>query len=193
MTDGPALVLASRSPQRRAILEQLGLRFDVVEPDAGEDTTGEPRELVIANALRKARSVAAMGFADRHVLAADTEVVLEGRIYGKPADRAEAARFLGELAGRTHEVLTGVALCRAGAERTSAALTRVRMRTFEQDDLAWYLESGEWRERAGAYAIQGRGAALVEGIEGDFWNVVGLPVAELVRLLGTDFHALGAG
>jgi septum formation protein len=193
VTHPPALVLASRSPQRRAILEQLGLRFEVVEPDVEEGTAGDPRELVIANALRKAHAVAAGRPGEEHVLAADTEVVLDGRVYGKPGDRAEAERFLAELAGRTHEVISGIAVCHRGAERASAAVTLVRMRALEQADLDAYLDCGEWCERAGGYAIQGRGAALVEAVEGDFWNVVGLPVAELVRLLGSDFHALRAG
>lgn len=186
------LILASRSPQRRAILEQLGLEFDVVPPEAEEATEGEPRALVIANALRKARSVVADHSPEDHVLGADTAVVLDGDVLGKPADRDQAEQFLSRLAGRTHEVFSGVAVCHAGAETASAAVTRVRMRTLDGSELAWYLDTGEWRERAGGYAIQGRGAALVEEIGGDFWNVVGLPVPELVRLLGRGFQALGA-
>jgi septum formation protein len=103
-------------------------------------------------------------------------------VLGKPADGGEAETYLRRLSGRTHEVWSGIALLANGAERSSSARTRVRFRRLEEKDLLWYLESGEWRERAGAYAIQGRGAALVEAIDGDFWNVVGLPVAELLRL-----------
>jgi septum formation protein len=133
------------------------------------------------NALRKARAVAAAG---ERVLGADTAVVLDGRVFGKPRDEAEAEIFLRRLSGRTHEVMSGIAVREPdGAERSDVAVTRVRFRRLEQPDLIWYLGTGEWMERAGAYAIQGRGAALVEEIEGDYWNVVGLPVAALLRLM----------
>jgi septum formation protein len=187
------LILASRSPQRRAILEQLGVEFCVEEPAVEELTEGDPRRVVQENALRKARAIGARGGPGGTrpcdappdvVLGADTAVVLDGRIFGKPADEAEAEAFLSALSGRTHEVMTGIAVRGLdAAEATDVAVTRVRFRRLEQHDLAWYLRSGEWRERAGAYAIQGRGAALVEGIEGDYWNVVGLPVAALLRLV----------
>ena len=171
------LVLASRSPQRRGILEQLGVDFTVSPADVEEETRGEPRRLVVENALRKARAVAG----DR-VLGVDTEVILDGRVFGKAADEAEAETLLRRLSGRTHEVWSGIALCSGGDERTASAVTRVRFRRLEEPDLHWYIRSGEWRDRAGGYAIQGRGAALVEEIEGDFWNVVGLPVQELLRI-----------
>jgi len=172
------LTLASRSPQRRAILEQLGVEFEVVPADVEEATGGDPRATVVENALRKARAVHG-----ERVLGVDTEVVLDGRVYGKPADAGEAETFLRRLSGRTHEVWSGVALrTEDGDERTGSACTKVRFRLLEQTDLAWYVAAGEWRDRAGGYAIQGRGAAFVEEIEGDYWNVVGLPVAELVRL-----------
>jgi nucleoside triphosphate pyrophosphatase len=171
------LTLASRSPQRRAILEQLGVDFVVVEPRTTEAVRGEPRELVVGNALDKARSVDG-----ERVLGVDTEVFLDREVFGKPTDSPEAEAMLRRLSGRTHEVLSGIALIEGGEERTACALTRVTFRPLEQPDLDWYLAGGEWRERAGGYAIQGRGAALVESIDGDFWNVVGLPVAELLRL-----------
>jgi septum formation protein len=175
------VILSSRSPQRKAILEQLGVAFRVEAPDVEELTEGNPRELVRENALRKARAVE--NAADR-VLGADTAVVLEGHAFGKPRDAEEAETFLGRLSGRAHEVMTGIALREpGGAERSDVAVTKVRFRRLEPPDLAWYLATGEWRERAGGYAIQGRGAALVEGIEGDYWNVVGLPVAALLRLV----------
>ena len=129
------------------------------------------------NALRKARSVEG-----ELVLGVDTVVVLGGSIFGKPRDEGEARAFLRRLAGATHEVWSGLALIEAGRERTGAAATRVRFRPLGQAQLDWYLASGEWRARAGGYAIQGRGAALVEWIEGDYTNVVGLPVVQLVRL-----------
>jgi septum formation protein len=171
------LTLASRSPQRRAILTQLGVRFDVVVPEVEEVADGDPRGLVIENALRKARAVHG-----DPVLGVDTTVVVDGRSYGKPWDRDEAARFLRTLSGREHEVWSGIALIRGGEEATRAACTRVRFRTVSAELMRWYLDSGEWRERAGGYAIQGRGAALVEAVDGDFWNVVGLPVSELLKL-----------
>jgi septum formation protein len=171
------LTLASASPQRRAILEQLGVDFRAVVPDVEEAVGADPRATVVENALRKARAVSG-----DLVLAADTEVVLDGRVFGKPADASEAELFLRRLSGRVHEVWGGLALRNGSAERTASAVTRVRFRLLETSDVQWYLSTGEWRDRAGAYAIQGRGAALVESIEGDYWNVVGLPVAELVRL-----------
>jgi septum formation protein len=171
------LVLASRSPQRRAILEQLGVDFTVVPADVEEETSGEPRQLVVENAVRKERAVEG-----ERVLGVDTDVVLDGHVFGKPGDEGEAETVLRRLSGRTHEVWSGIALRSSGGERTSSALTRVRFRRLEEPDLRWYLRSGEWRDRAGGYAIQGRGAALVEAIDGDFWNVVGLPLAELLRL-----------
>jgi len=172
------ITLASRSPQRRAILEQLGVEFEVVPADVEETTKGDPPAVVVENALRKARAVHG-----ERVLGMDTEVVLDGRVYGKPADESEAETFLRRLSGRTHEVWSGIALrTQSGDERTSTACTRVTFRRLEQPDIDWYVASGEWRERAGGYAIQGKGAALVESIDGDYWNVVGLPVAELVRL-----------
>ena len=171
------LTLASRSPQRRAILEQLGLDFRVEAPDVAELEAGEPRALVEENARRKARAVAG-----ELVLGVDTAVVLDGRAFGKPHDAAEAESLLRRLSGREHEVLSGIALRRGGDEQSDVAVTRVRFRTLTQALLAWYLGGEEWRERAGGYAIQGRGAALVAGIEGDYWNVVGLPVAALLAL-----------
>jgi septum formation protein len=178
----PGLVLASRSPQRRAILEQLGVDFRVLPADVEEETGGEPRRVVVENALRKARVVAQAGGEAARVLGVDTEVVLDGRVFGKPADEADAETLLRRLSGRTHEVWSGIALLDGGDERTACACTHVRFRRLEEPDLRWYLAGGEWRDRAGGYAIQGRGAALVESVEGDFWNVVGLPVQELLRI-----------
>lgn len=171
------LVLASRSPQRRAILEQLGIRFSIEVPDVDERVAGSPRDLVTANALLKARTVGG-----ELVLGADTVVALDGRILGKPRDEAEARGFLEALSGREHEVWSGLALIEGGAECLAAAVTRVRFRDLARAEIAWYLAGGEWRGGAGGYTIQARGAALVEEVHGDFWNVVGLPVAELVRL-----------
>jgi septum formation protein len=171
------LTLASRSPQRRAILEQLGIPFTIQIPDVPEREDGDPCEMVVENALRKARA------ADGDlVLGVDTTVVLDGRSFGKPAGERQAEDVLKRLSGRTHEVWSGIALRTPDAERTGTACTKVVFRRLEQPLIDWYLASGEWRERAGGYAIQGRGAALVEEIQGDFWNVVGLPVPELLRM-----------
>jgi septum formation protein len=171
------LTLASRSPQRRAILTQLGVEFVVVEPDVEEVGEGDPRWLVVENALRKARSVVG-----ERVLGVDTDVVLDGWVFGKPASVDAARDDLLALSARVHEVFSGIALKEGGSERTAVSVTRVRFRRLDASLLDWYLRSGEWEGRAGGYAIQGRGAALVESIEGDFWNVVGLPVPELLKL-----------
>ena len=171
------LTLASASPQRRAILAQLGVEFEVVVPNVEELTEGEPSLVVQENARRKARAVSG-----EFVLAADTEVVLDREVFGKAADEGQAEAFLRRLSGRTHEVWGGLALRRGDEETTTTAVTQVRFRRLSDDEIAWYLGTQEWRDRAGAYAIQGKGSALVESIEGDFWNVVGLPLAELVKL-----------
>lgn len=177
MVEPDPLILASRSPQRRAILEQLGIDFRVEAPEVEELREGDPRRLVAENARRKAAAVSGV-----RVLGVDTAVVLDGRAFGKPRDPAEAETFLRRLSGRTHEVMSGIALRDGRDERSDVAVTRVRFRLLEQGDIDWYLDGGEWADRAGGYAIQGQGAALVEAIEGDYWNVVGLPVAALLRL-----------
>jgi septum formation protein len=182
------LVLASTSPQRRAILEQLGIPFDVVAPDYEEHDPPEAdaEELVRAHALGKARSVAAQA-GGRPVLGVDTTVVLAGRIYAKPTDAGAAERMLEELAGRTHAVVSGLALITPGWELVDAEHTRVTFRSLTPRDLASYVATNEWEGRAGGYAIQGRGASLVERVEGDYLNVVGLPASLLVRLLAEKF------
>ena len=184
----PPLVLASTSPQRRAILEQLGIPFDVVAPRYVEDDPpgAEPVDLVREHARGKARSVAD-GARERPGLGVDTTVVLGGRTYGKPATAEEAADMLGALGGRTHEVVSGLCLVTPGWEVVDHDVTRVAFRPLAPRDVAAYVASGEWEGRAGAYAIQGLGAALVERIEGDYLNVVGLPAALLVRRLSQRF------
>jgi septum formation protein len=177
------LTLASRSPQRKAILEQLGIEFRVDPADVEELTEGDPRDVVVENAVRKARAVEG-----DLVLGADTEVFLDGRIFGKAATESEAVAYLRSLSGRTHEVWGGIALRRGDHETAAHAVTRVTFGDLTEPTLAWYLATGEWRDRAGAYAIQGRGSALVAGIDGDFWNVVGLPVPNLLRLAPELLH-----
>jgi septum formation protein len=116
------------------------------------------------------------------VLGVDTEVFLDGRLFGKPAGEADARTYLESLSGRTHEVFSGLALIRGGDERTGTARTQVTFRALDAPLVDWYLRSGEWRGRAGGYAVQGRGAALIASIDGDYWNVVGLPVALLLDI-----------
>jgi septum formation protein len=182
------LLLASTSPQRKAILEQLGIPFDVVAPDYEEHDPPEAdaEQLVRDHALGKARSVAADA-GDRPVLGVDTTVVLGGRLYAKPADAGDAERMLEELGGTTHAVVSALALVTPGWEHVEVELTRVTFRPLTPRDLASYVATGEWQGRAGGYAIQGKGAALVERIEGDYLNVVGLPATLLVRLLAEKF------
>lgn len=175
------MILASRSPQRRAILELLGIGFSAIAPDVEELGEGPPAEVAVENAYRKAAAVAA-GSADATVLGVDTIVCAGGRIYGKPRDSAAARATLRALSGRRHTVIGGVCLIEGGRPRTAAARTEVEFRELGDELIEWYLDSGEWRERAGGYAIQGRGAALVRRIEGDYLNVVGLPVATVLEL-----------
>jgi len=176
------LILASTSPQRRAILEQLRIPHEVVAPTYVEkDPLGlGPTELVRAHAEGKARSVHSEG---RVTLGVDTAVILGGRIYGKPADREDAARMLRELSARTHAVVSGVCLLGTDHDVVGHEITDVTFRLLSPETVAAYLESGEWEGRAGAYAIQGLGGRLAERIEGDYLNVVGLPGALLVSLL----------
>ena len=178
----PRLVLASASPQRRAILTELDVPFEACPTDVAEETAGDPADVVVRNALAKARAAQARVGRDRLVLGADTEVFLDGRVFGKPADEAEARRFLKALAGRTHEVLSAVALLEGDAETTGVERSAVTFRPLGPDAIEGYIATGEWRGRAGGYAVQGHGEALVASIEGDYWNVVGLPVALLFEL-----------
>ncbi len=177
----PPLVLASTSPRRRAILEQFGIPFDVVAPRYDE-TEEDP----VAHALGKARSVLEEA-AGRPVLGCDTEVICAGRVYGKAESAEEAESMLESLSGKTHEVVSGLALITPAWEEVHREVTQVTFRRLTPRDLARYVASCEWEGRAGAYAIQGLGASLVEQIEGDYLNIVGLPGALLVRLLAQRF------
>jgi septum formation protein len=175
------LILASRSPQRRAILEQLGVAFSVVQPDIEELEQGPPHEVAVENAYRKAQAVSAQA-AGTTVLGVDTVVSVGPRIYGKPADEKQARATLTALAARRHTVISGLCLIHDGEPRTAGDTTYVEFRALGEAEIDWYLASGEWRGRAGGYAIQGRGTALVAAIEGDYTGVVGLPVARLVEM-----------
>ena len=183
----PPLVLASTSPQRRAILQQLGIPFELAEPRYEEhDPPGaDVVALVREHAAGKARSVDPGD--ERPVLGVDTEVHLEGHVFGKPAGPEDAEEMLDALGGCTHEVVSGLCLRTPGWEVVEHEVTQVSFRALTARDLAAYLGTGEWEGRAGAYAIQGAGAGLVERIDGDYLNVVGLPAALLVRLLSERF------
>jgi len=174
------IVLASTSPQRRLILEQLRLPFEVVAPAYEEEPGRDP----VDHAAGKARSVDGGG---RPVLGVDTSVYCNGEVLGKPADATNAQQMLELLSGRTHEVVSGLCLRTTAWEELHGATTRVTFRALAPRDVGRYVASGEWEGRAGAYAIQGFGAHLVERIEGDYLNVVGLPGALLVRVLVLRF------
>lgn len=184
------LILASTSPQRRVILADLGADFDVVPPDYDEvPLPGTAAEVVVARALGKARAVAAVR-PERPVVGVDTEVVLDGdEVLGQPPDADAARVMLRRLAGRQHRVLSGVAVIGAG-EATACVETRVHLRALPDDELEAYVATGEWRGRAGGYAIQAEGGGLVASIDGDLDNVIGLPVAALRALLAAEGHAL---
>ncbi len=182
------LVLASASPRRRELLGQLGLAFDVSAADIDETPhQGEAAQAYVLRLAReKARTVAART-PGAWVLAADTTVVLGEELLGKPRDEAEVRDMMGRLSGRTHEVQTGVALAGPGAEHpgdlSRVVRTRVTFRPLSAGEIAWYASTGESLDKAGGYAIQGKGGFLVAGIEGSPTNVIGLPLGETLELL----------
>ncbi|MGA1371567.1 MAG: Maf family protein [Pseudomonadales bacterium] len=191
------LVLASGSPRRADLLKQIGLPFEVRLPDPAVDESvrvnEKPEPYVRRLARAKALALAAPGCV---VVAADTTVVLDDAVLGKPADSAEAQRMLLALAGRSHEVLTAVAVRRDDDCRVTLVRTRVHFRPISREEAFAYSETGEGMDKAGAYAIQGLGAVFVSAIEGSFSNVVGLPLAEtdgLLQDLGVDTWALRRG
>jgi septum formation protein len=176
-----ALVLASRSPQRREILGRLGVPFEVRPTDVPELAVGEPDAIALENALRKARVAQAPGRREA-VIGCDTIVTLGGVLYGKPADEREARATLSALSGQTHEVISGLAVLLPGEERTGIARTAVTFRELDPEELDRHLAGGEWRERSGGYAIQGGAGAFVQELEGDIDNVVGLPLQCLLEI-----------
>jgi septum formation protein len=183
----PPLLLASTSPQRRAILEQLRIPFELAVPDYEEHDPPDADvvALVREHAAGKARSVGDPD--ERPVLGVDTAVHLDGRVFGKPSGPEEAEEMLDALSGHTHEVVSGLCLRTPGWEVVEHEVARVTFRPLTPRDLAAYVAAREWDGRAGAYAIQELGAALVERVEGDYLNVVGLPAALLVHLLSERF------
>ena len=180
------LILASTSPQRSAILTSLDVDFEVVAPSYDEvPIPGSPEQVVMERALGKALSVAAIT-PDRPVLGVDTEVVFDdGDVLGQPATARDAHAMLSALSGREHRVVSGVALLGA-QQQVASAVTIVRLRSLSDDEIVAYVAEGEWQGRAGGYAIQELGAGLVAAVEGDYTNVVGLPVVLLAELLATE-------
>ena len=183
LSDQPALILASGSPRRRELLTGLGVRFTVRAVDLDETPgDGEPPEETV---LRLAREkAAAQAHPGELVLAADTVVVIDGQLLGKPRDPEDARRMLAMIAGREHTVLTGVALEDPGRDRRTAALerSRVRMASLTPEEIEWYVATGEPLDKAGSYAVQGIGALFVEEVYGNYTNVVGLPLPLTYRL-----------
>ena len=180
------IVLVSRSPRRRQLLEQMGLRdFRIVCSDADETASPglTPPALVEALSARKAAAVQHAAAAGDLIIAADTVVALDGRVLGKPADGPDAFAMLSALSGRRHQVYTGLTVV-CGAQRlTEHEVTAVTFRSLSSAEICAYIATGEPMDKAGAYGIQGRGALFVEGIEGDYYNVMGLPVCRLGRIL----------
>ena len=177
------LILASKSPRRREILAAAGIDFAVRSADVIEvrGSNEPPVEYVCRLAEAKASAIA--GTADEIVLGADTEVVIDGMVLGKPADHADAARMLRLLSGREHEVITGICLIGRGRKVVDSARTRVRFVPLAAEEIEEYVESGEPMDKAGAYAIQGLASKFIDDIEGDYFNIVGLPVALVYRHL----------
>lgn len=188
------LHLASRSPRRAELLARLGLAFGILDLDLPEHQgSGEAAHDYVR---RVAREKAGAGLLEvvavpgSVVLGADTEVILDGRVFGKPDDADAAATMLRRLSGRSHEVLTAVAVVTAGREARAEALTRVTVEPLTEDAIARYLASGEWQGKAGAYAIQGRAEAFVVRLAGSYSGVMGLPLHETMTLLQRfDIHA----
>lgn len=179
------IVLASQSPRRRQLLGQMGLEFTTQSPEIDESAFHgrDARDLVETLSREKARWVARQQTPDTLVIGADTVVVLDGAILGKPRDGAEAEAMLAALSGRDHQVFTGVTLCQGDRILTQAEETQVTFRPLTGQEIRQYVSTGEPMDKAGAYGIQGLGALLVERLEGDYFNVMGLPLCRLGEML----------
>ena len=189
------LILASQSPRRRELLRAAGIAFRVVVPDVEERCitapTGRYADLVRRAALAKASAVA--GRERGLVLAADTIVVCEGEILGKPADEGEARRMLRKLSGRWHRVYTGVALVKRARQVVDYERTEVAFRELSKKQIDWYVSTGEPMDKAGSYAIQGTGAALIRAVRGCYTNVIGLPLPRVLDMLAEFERRTAAG
>jgi septum formation protein len=184
---GPMLYLASQSPRRRELLDQLGLDYGVLDVDVPERREpGEPPADYVSRVAREkagAGLLKVMAAPRAVVLAADTEVVLDDTVYGKPADARDAARMLGELAGRTHRVISALWVLDAGREEHAVSVSEVRFGALDAGAIDAYVATGEWQGKAGAYGIQGRAGAFVEHLAGSYTGVMGLPLYETAALL----------
>lgn len=182
------LILASGSPRRSELLARAGYTFRIIVSDADETAPAnlDPAAIAIHNAHAKASAVSTKTSADAVIIGADTIVVLDGRVYGKPADIAEARTTLRALSGHTHQVITGVCIVHDKTCSTFAETTDVVFRTLDDAEIDAYISTGEPFDKAGAYGIQGKGATLVDRIQGDYENVIGLPVARLQRSLDLE-------
>jgi len=182
------IILASGSPRRRELLKSLGIEFEVYKPDVDEHALDDesPSELCARLSSLKAEA-GAEKFPDSLIIAADTIVVIDSMILGKPKDRHDAFRMLKRLQGRQHEVITGITVCMKKSFITRTEHTRVKFRSLSDDEIRAYVSTGECDDKAGAYAVQGYGSLLVERIDGDYFNVVGLPLCKL----GTTLDMFG--
>lgn len=177
------VILASGSPRRKELLQQMGLTFTIITPDVDENIDApSPDALVQLLSQRKAAAIAS-AHPDAVVIAADTVVCLRGQILGKPQNTADAQRMLQQLSGQTHTVHTGFTVQRGNTLRTSAVCTAVHFRSLSPEEITRYIATGEPMDKAGAYAIQGIGGLLVTGLEGDYYNVIGLPICPLGQIL----------
>lgn len=183
------IILASGSPRRRALLKDIGINFEIYKPDVDEKKLNheKPEDLCLRLSRLKAEA-GAKKFPDCIIIAADTIVVIDNKILGKPHDREEAFNMLKTLQGREHEVITGVSVALNGKVISHAEHTLVKFIALNDDEIREYISTGECDDKAGAYAIQGKGATLIEGINGDYFNVVGLPLCALSKML-KDFRS----
>lgn len=192
------IILASQSPRRKELLERMGIKdFETISPNVDERAFHglPPEELVRRLSAEKAAAVAGKVGEDAVVIAADTVVALEGAVLGKPADELDAFKMLSTLSGVRHQVYTGVTVCRGGEKQTAHEVTDVTFRELSEREIEDYISTGEPMDKAGAYGIQGYGALLIQGISGDYYNVMGLPVCRLSGMLsrfGVDCLKLAA-
>ena len=175
------IILASKSPRRKEILETMGVEFeiDVADVDEGVDESLSPLEAVCEISKRKAEAVSQRHTGEKIIISADTVVVIDGRIIGKPKDKEDAFAILKGLSGKTHEVYTGFTIFGNGKSKTDYEVTKVHFKELCDDDIKRYIETGEPMDKAGAYGIQQKGNLFVEYIHGDYYNVVGFPISKI--------------
>lgn len=184
LVDLPQLVLASGSPRRAEILTSVGWAFTKVVPDIDEsEKAGESPDDYVKRLARDKAEAVAVGLPGATVLGADTTVVINGKLLGKPIDLADAKRMIQMLNGNWHDVLTGVAVVKNGLTSVGIQRTKVKFTTMREAEIDYLVERGDPLDKAGAYAVQAQAALFIEGIEGDYWNVVGLPVSLVYRLV----------